>query len=284
MAAADVPVLPTGPGSPEPGQDHFLAVQGARLRYREAGAGPAVVLIHGWTLDLDMWDAQAAALADEFRVIRFDRRGFGLSSGRPSLAADADDAQALCRHLGVSRATFVGMSQAARVVVRIASAAPGLAVRIVLDAAPASLAPQVGPAQAELPLDEYRDLARRHGVEAFRRVWARHPMARLHTADRSAHDRLARMLARYPGHDLLEAPAAAGFDEAGALASIRCPALVLSGALDVASRRSAARQIARTLAAAEYETVPDAGHLAGLDNPSAYNAALRRFLQSHPIA
>jgi pimeloyl-ACP methyl ester carboxylesterase len=43
------------PSSLAPDQDLYLWVEGARLRYRDAGSGPAVLLIHGWTLDLDMW-------------------------------------------------------------------------------------------------------------------------------------------------------------------------------------------------------------------------------------
>lgn len=52
--------------------DRELSLPHARLRYRDEGAGPALLLIHGWTLDLDMWEPQARALADAYRVIRFD--------------------------------------------------------------------------------------------------------------------------------------------------------------------------------------------------------------------
>ena len=55
-----------------------------RLRVRTAGDGPAVLFLHGWALDLDMWRAQFEALASRYRLIAFDRRGFGLSSGTPS--------------------------------------------------------------------------------------------------------------------------------------------------------------------------------------------------------
>ena len=57
--------------------DRFLPVPGARLRFRDEGSGVALVLIHGWTLDLEMWSPQAQPLRDRFRIIRMDRRGFG---------------------------------------------------------------------------------------------------------------------------------------------------------------------------------------------------------------
>ena len=96
--------------------DRYLSVHGARLRYRDEGRGPAVVLVHGWTLDLEMWEPQVAALRASLRLVRLDRRGFGLSSGCPSVASDASDIDAICRHLGLARVALIGMSQGARAV------------------------------------------------------------------------------------------------------------------------------------------------------------------------
>src|SRR4029077_12808761 len=91
-------------GTPgEQASDRYLDINGARIRYREVGSGPAVVLVHGWTLDLQMWDSQSAALQASYRVIRYDRRGFGLSTGTPSIEADFADLEAICRRLGTGR-------------------------------------------------------------------------------------------------------------------------------------------------------------------------------------
>lgn len=56
-----------------------LALSGARLAYRVDGDGPAVVLVHGFGLDMRMWDPQVPALASGFSVVRYDCRGFGAS-------------------------------------------------------------------------------------------------------------------------------------------------------------------------------------------------------------
>lgn len=107
-----------------------------RLRYRDEGRGCAVIFVHGWTLDLDQWEPQATSLAGEFRVVRMDRRGFGLSSGRPSTGEDAADLHALCRHLGLECAALVGMSQGARAVVQFAYAHPRMTSCFILDGSP----------------------------------------------------------------------------------------------------------------------------------------------------
>lgn len=264
--------------------DRWFESRGARLRYRDEGQGPAVLLIHGWTLDLDQWEPQVAALRGRFRMVRFDRRGFGLSQALPSLQDDVTDALTLCDRLGLGRFAVAGMSQGARVAVMLAAAAPARVYALVLDGAPASIAP--APAEPDVPVGKYRELLRAQGIEAFRDAWRRNPMAQLRTADSQAHALLDRMLQRYRGLDLLSpsAPsgppgAAAGAPGGPALGAIRIPALVMAGALDVPSRRDAARAIRAALAGAQFVLVPDAGHLANLDNPAAYNASLAAFLE-----
>ena len=112
-----------------------LEVSGARLRYRDEGSGRAIVFVHGWTLDLDVWDPQTP-LAAELRVVRYDRRGFGLSSGDPSLARDISDLGTVLSVLGVVSPLLVGMSQGARVVLEFAARHPSFVRGLVLDGAP----------------------------------------------------------------------------------------------------------------------------------------------------
>lgn len=78
------------------------------------GPGRAVVLIHGWPLSGESWSEQVPALtAAGFRVISYDRRGFGRSD-KPKNGYDydtfADDLQAILETLNVTDATLVGFS------------------------------------------------------------------------------------------------------------------------------------------------------------------------------
>ena len=264
--------------------DRFLEVKDARLRYRDEGAGPVVVLLHGWTLDLDMWEAQVSALAGMFRLVRFDRRGSGLSSGTPSLADDAGDVQALCRHLGIQRAAFVGMSQGARVLHHLAGTLPGSIRCLVFDGAP-DMRPAGSLTASDVPFAEYAAVLRNEGIEAFRRKWAAHPLTCLRTEDPTARELLSRMLSRYEPKDLM-VPAAqvAGSAAPPRLEDIHVPALVLNGEFDLESRRLAGEALSKVLPRAERQIISGAGHLANLDNPHSYNDVLRRFLQRHALA
>jgi pimeloyl-ACP methyl ester carboxylesterase len=240
------------------------------------------MLVHGWTLDLEMWDSQAAALRNSFRVVYFDRRGFGLSSGHPSIDRDCEDLEALRRHLALGRVALVGMSQGARAVMRFAVAAPHRVSCVVLDGPPDLLDTDSADFEA---LEQYRALARTEGLGAFRREWVNHPLVRLRTHDASTQQALRSMIERYPGRDL----AASALNSESSLhpwqlASFRVPTLIITGEHDLPDRIAAANVLAERLSRAERATIPDAGHLPNLDNPKPYNAILRAFLQRHATA
>jgi non-heme chloroperoxidase len=93
---------------------YFTTADGTNIYYNDWGQGPAVILIHGWPLDADMWSEQATFLASHgLRAIAYDRRGFGRSS-QPWSGYDydtlSDDLAGLIDHLGVSDVTLVGFS------------------------------------------------------------------------------------------------------------------------------------------------------------------------------
>jgi pimeloyl-ACP methyl ester carboxylesterase len=262
--------------------DLQLPVDGAVLRYRDEGIGPPVLLIHGWTLDLDMWEPQVAQLGGSLRLIRYDRRGFGLSTGRASLTADVRDALAVCDSLGLRRFACVGMSQGARVALQLCRAAPERLACVVLDGPPRALATDRAESSGDIPLAEYRELIAAGNLETFRRRWAAHPLMQLETGSREAQALIARMTARYRGADLLQEPPAADDHWDPAVAgSLRTPALLVTGEHDLPTRTQAADALAAALALAQRAIIAGARHLPNLDNPPSYNSVLRAFLQRH---
>lgn len=261
--------------------DSYLETGGVRLRYRDEGRGCAVILVHGWALDLEQWDSQAAALGGEFRLVRLDRRGFGLSSGRPSNSGDPADLSALCEHLGLDRVALVGMSQGARAVLQFAASRPRFVSCLVLDGPPQFGSSPAGSSE-DIPYGHYRELSQHQGLAVFRSEWSEHPLTRLRTVDPNAHAQLARMIARYPGRDLTDTEGHAEPTSAIPDFSLMMqPALVMNGEFDLDSRKRFAGQLAARLPRAERIEIPDAGHLCNLDNPRAYNDALREFLSKY---
>jgi len=256
----------------------FVEIDGAKLRLEDEGRGFSLLLVHGWALDLDMWQPQVVAWVSRWRVIRYDRRGFGRSSGAPSLGADARDIEAMVKRLNLERVALIAMSQGARAAMH--AAAGPLRARIaclVLDGAPFDVNDAGEP---EVPLVRYRELARTRGIDAVRDEWQRHPFATLTTRDPAAHRLLALMTARYPGHDLVTRPHAV--EIAGPpVERVDVPALVLNGVDDTPRRRAMGDELARVLPRAERALVENAGHLPNLDNPAGYNQLVESFIERH---
>jgi len=95
------------------------------LYYEDHGTGKPVVLIHGWPLSSRTWESQVPALIEAgYRVVSYDRRGFGLSS-QPWDGYDYDtfaaDLNTLLEHLDLREATLVGFSMGGGEVVRYIS-------------------------------------------------------------------------------------------------------------------------------------------------------------------
>lgn len=116
----------------------LVDVAGTRLHVRDSGPrdAPAVVLLHGFGSSLQTWDAWAADLDRDHRVIRYDLPGFGLTGRDPT--GDYTDERsiaillALLDQLGVARATIVGNSMGGRIAWRFAAAHPERLHKLVL--------------------------------------------------------------------------------------------------------------------------------------------------------
>jgi 3-oxoadipate enol-lactonase len=263
--------------------DRYHVFNGVLLRYRDQGSGPPVILLHGWTLALEMWNPQVEALRNRFRVISIDRRGFGLSAGHPSIDRDCEDLGALCKFLRLKSVALVGMSQGARAVMRFASSAATPKVRcVVLDGPPDLLGTVASDPEAH---DRFSALARARGIAAFRHEWLKHPLLRLTTDNPDMHQLLWSMIERYSGRDLLATAvtADAGLDGAQ-LQAFSVPTLVITGERDSSDRVESADLLAKRLPHAERATIPGAGHLPNLDNPTAYNATLSQYLGRYATA
>ncbi len=262
----------------------FLEANGARLYYEVEGQGRPLVLIHGWSLNLRMFDPQVPAFSREYRVIRMDRRGFGRSSDGEDTTWDADDLKALLDHLSVARAHILGMSQGGAVALAFAAAFPDRAERLILHGATAPAGFGLkwsGPDR--WPLVEYRSLAKERGLDAFRHAWAEHPLLRIPDGKIDARRRLDEMLADYRGGLILNPVDPSGPTKVRALddlAKILAPTLVLTGDDEIPFFRIVAEALAYTIPKARRAVVPGGGHLVNLVEPERYNDVVLGFLRT----
>jgi 3-oxoadipate enol-lactonase len=257
-----------------------LKAAGGELHYDVRGEGPAVLFLHAFPLDLSMWDAQAEALRDAYRVLRLDARGFGASSpgeGLLTMERIADDAAALLDHVGLARATLCGCSMggyaAFAFVRRHADRLRGL---VLADTRSLPDTPE-GRQSRSVVADKVRQQGPSAAVDAFL------PRLLGETSQRERPELVAlvralALQASVRGVTDALAGLSARADSTPTLREIRVPTLVVCGAEDTLSPPSEAEAMHKAIAGSRLEILPRAGHLANLEQPEAFNAALRGFL------
>jgi pimeloyl-ACP methyl ester carboxylesterase len=113
-------------------------VAGLRLHVRESGRAdaPAVILLHGFGSSLHTWEPWAEALSRDYRVVRFDLPGFGLTgpdpSGQYTTARSIEVLRALMDRLGLSKASLVGNSMGGKIAWTFAAQHPDRVDKLVL--------------------------------------------------------------------------------------------------------------------------------------------------------
>jgi 3-oxoadipate enol-lactonase len=274
------------------------------LHLHRSGPGPGaagtILFIHGFPFDGSMWEPQLAALPAAWRGLAPDLRGFGrsplgtarqdLSSGtrvggriarpdEPVLTMDrlADDMAEVIAGEDAGPVVVCGLSMGGYVALALWRRHPERVRALVL-----------ADTRAESDTDEGREnrmrmaqSARDTGSRAIAATMVPSLLADATVEDRpDVAEKVRDMITATPPETLIAALAgmAARRDANGSLPSIHVPVLVLVGEHDALTPPDVARAMADRLPDARLEVVPDAGHVSNLENPDAFNEALRGFL------
>jgi len=253
----------------------------ARIHYVVGGKGPAVVLIHGWALNLREWDDQVAALAPRYRVVAMDRRGYGQSTGYADSSADPGDVAALLDMLGIQVATIAGHSAGADVAIRFAAAMPDRVEALVLygggEPEGFPVPPPPGPG-----FEIIKPIARQYGLDSVFTLARSLPMFQPGPNRTPAMARrVDSIIGDYSGKDLLEDhPASGAYPPAqfDAMRQWTFPTLFISGALENPRWLMMADTMVRWMPHAREIRIPGGAHGVHFDEPARFNAALLDFL------
>ena len=88
----------------------YINVEEGKLFYEMAGKGKCIVLIHDGLIHCEVWDEQFLVFAKKYRVVRYDRRGYGKSPNPHALFSDIEDLKQLFAQLKIDNAILIGMS------------------------------------------------------------------------------------------------------------------------------------------------------------------------------
>jgi proline iminopeptidase len=259
----------------------IASINGSELFYETAGAGPALLMLHGNGLDHSYLRPWHDALADRFRVIYYDQRWHGRSARQGPIdhATFHADAIALLDHLGEARATVYGQSYGSWLALGLAARHPDRVERLVL----CGTSPVFDHAEQAVAtaLARHPEAAAaligglQHGVasdDALRELWA--AILPLYFHGPSRPEVLANVRFSAPGfQDLMQA--LAGFSMVDTLASLALPILALVGTDDYITPPSQARRLAALAPNASVVEFSKSGHFPFVEENGPYLDAIR---------
>jgi pimeloyl-ACP methyl ester carboxylesterase len=252
------------------------------LAYDDNGPGPVVVLLHGFPFDRTLWSAQSAEIGSVYRVIAPDLRGHGETAapdGVYTIDAMADDVMELLDALqltepvvlgGHSMGGYIALSAALRYPERFR----GL---ILVDTRAGADAPEAARHRVTLAEQVERTGSTAEVVEGMLpKLFSAMTRERRPQAIDRMHDVMVRTNPRAVAgalRGMAERP-----DRTGALVRLNLPTLVIVGSDDAITPPTEARAMAEAIPGARLEVIPDAGHVAPVEDPEAVNRVILDFL------
>ena len=266
-------------GSLGQAQSGIAEVNNTRLYFERAGSGPAVVLLHGGNLDSRMWDDQVAPLSQSFTVVRHDIRPYGRSAPSEKGFSSVEDLRALLDHLGIARASLVGLSLGGRIAIDFTLAYADRVNKLVL------MGPGLTGYQFKVENDQHMkraiDRAASGDPKGAMELWLEHPMMKPAMLNPALADRIRKI-----ANDNVTIWERLGVGERvpnppaiQRLSEIRKPTLLIVGEQDVPDIQAIIKLLQAGIAGSRTEVIPGAGHMPNMEAPERVNQLLKAFLQ-----
>lgn len=236
-----------------------------------------MVFINSLGTDLRLWDKLIPHFAEDFPIIRYDKRGHGLSACPPgpySIRDHANDLAGLLEHLNVRQAILIGISVGGMIALDHAIRhSQSIKALVLCDTAPKIGTPEFW--------RERIAAIQKNGLDGMAATilarWFSPAFSAQHPADYQGY---SNMLTRMPVSGYLATCAAIReADLREPAKTIKIKSLVLCGAEDLATPPEVGRELVEALEDAHFELIEKAGHLPCIEQPEAMAQKINRFFQ-----
>ncbi len=272
----------------EKGPSMRIAIDGVGYYVHLEGAGPAVLLLHGFAGSAETWRPLLADWRHQFAVMAVDLLGHGRSDCPPDLAryrmeSVCDDLARLLDTLGVDRIHLVGYSMGGRIALSFALLHPCRVNRLVLESASPGLADPTQRALRRESDEAWAGLIEEAGMTAFVDRWQQQPLfASQSRLDPGTLQRVRQMRLAQPAQGLAATLRQLGSGRQPSwwhrLAELTAPSLFISGELDQKFTRLAVEMAVRMRTTTQAIVVPGVGHTVHLEAPERFSSLVAGFL------
>jgi pimeloyl-ACP methyl ester carboxylesterase len=268
-------------GSPDEmrSESGYLEVAGGKIYYEQAGEGETMIFIHDGLLHHEVWDAQFLFFAARYRVIRYDRRGYG-RSGQPEEAySNLADLYQVLEQLHVDRAVLVGMSAGGRLAIDFALEYPHRVSMLVLVGAVVrgyGYSDHFYTRGGRLTVADYVD------TEKMLKYWVGEDPYEIAPENEAAKARARDLITSNPRNvdtqkfQLAQPPARSAL---GNLAELSVPTLITVGEYDIPDVHAHAGAIEAGIEGAKRIVISNAAHLVPLEQPDDFNGHVSLFIK-----
>ena len=265
-----------------------INVGNGSLYYEEAGQGEPIIFVHGHSLDHRMWDEQFSVFAKKYHVIRYDLRGYGISSSQTEdyQFMHAEDLITLMDSLRIPKAHIVGLSLGGFITADMLAYFPDRMLSAFL--ASGNIRKSKGPSEPMTPEEaRVRDkeiaALKEKGVDVMKKEWFEGLMKSGGSQRERMRESLWQMIDEWDAWQPLhkEVRVVAGLDAIEKLKKNHpdVPALIVEGHSS-SNRFSKEPPILQYLPNGKLKVIDDCGHMLNMERPEEFNAALEEFLKS----
>jgi 3-oxoadipate enol-lactonase len=256
----------------------YVIVDGGKLFYEIAGKGENIVLLHDGMVNHRIWDEQFPVLAKNYRVVRYDRRGYGKSSDPITKYSHIDDLNQVFIQLKVDKAVVFGMSSGGGLAINFALTYPEKVKGLVLVGAVVS---GFGYTSHMTTRGGHMNPAEMSDPAKLRKYFIMDDPYEIYSGNTQAKEKVMTLLP-YLGRDNTVPTKPAAKIAVKCLSEIKVPTLILVGEYDIPDVHAHAGVINAGIPNSKREIIPNSGHLIPIEQPLLFNEAVISFLNKLP--
>jgi 3-oxoadipate enol-lactonase len=253
----------------------YVNIDGGKLFYEIAGKGDNIVLLHDGMVNCRIWDEQFQVLAMNYRVVRYDRRGYGKSSDPQTKYSHIDDLNQVFTQLNIAKAIIFGMSSGGRLAIDFTLKYPDKVKGLVL----------VGAVVGGLGYTSHMDTrggnfnpqTLNSDPEKIIKYFITDDPYEIYSGNIAAKEKVMKLLP-YFGRDNRVPTRPPDRVAVKFLSEIKVPTLILVGEFDIPDVHAHAGAINAGIPNSKREIIPKSGHLIPIEQPVLFNEAVRNYL------